>query len=368
MSHNQNLSIATEKHKIDSFCPLRVIAFTMVFLRHVITEKTLICGSLGVSIFLVLSGFLMTYNYYDKLSFCSFSDVFKFAIRKIKKIYPLHILTTVLTILLFPSVTDFKFFTKVLANLLLINAWIPDMYYYYSFNIVSWYLSVCFFCYFAFPYILHQIKKYRSILSPVVSIILTLLIQTFFSVAVYRLFPHEFYPLTYIFPLIRLGDFMIGCQLGVIFMQYTPSLQKVSATILEIIAFLLLLLYRLFFQYGFNQLIFFEPISFDVIFIPLSILFVYLFAIKKGIITSLLTNRFFIFVGNVTGDAFLIHYLVIKFFRFKLNIDMSNNKWLEILILYIVSVFLSVLYKKLFTTVSSRHKAIQQKSKKQPPQ
>ena len=77
---------------------LRAIAFLGIFLSH--ARVSVSWAKLGVSIFFVLSGCLMTCNYYDKELKCSIKDNLQFSINKIKKLYVLHIVTMVCAILL----------------------------------------------------------------------------------------------------------------------------------------------------------------------------------------------------------------------------------------------------------------------------
>ena len=52
-----------EKKKIDSLQALRAIAFFGIFISHC---GLIDFGKLGVSVFFIMSGFLMFYNYEDK--------------------------------------------------------------------------------------------------------------------------------------------------------------------------------------------------------------------------------------------------------------------------------------------------------------
>ena len=85
---------------------LRAIAAYMVFLTHVIPNKDFaknnftenICsiGYLGVSIFFVLSGFLISYRYMDDFKF-SLSWFKIYMVNRIARIYPMYFILTVAT-------------------------------------------------------------------------------------------------------------------------------------------------------------------------------------------------------------------------------------------------------------------------------
>ena len=81
------------KKRLESIQALRAIAFILVFLSH--TELTL-TGPAGVSLFLMISGFCMTYTYLDKpdrVPEANLCSSLAFAKRKILKLYPLHLVT-----------------------------------------------------------------------------------------------------------------------------------------------------------------------------------------------------------------------------------------------------------------------------------
>ena len=84
-------------YKIPSIQVVRALAFIGIFMMHCGVGKL---GAWGVSILIILSGFLMTYTYYNKDINCSFKDNVKFSINKIKKIYLLHIFMTIVAFIL----------------------------------------------------------------------------------------------------------------------------------------------------------------------------------------------------------------------------------------------------------------------------
>ena len=55
-----------KKEKLDYIQIIRAIAFLGVFLSHTGIKAFSASGAWGVSVFFILSGFLMTYNYYGK--------------------------------------------------------------------------------------------------------------------------------------------------------------------------------------------------------------------------------------------------------------------------------------------------------------
>ena len=108
---------------------LRAIAFICIFLHHSGIEKY--CGPLGpfgVSIFIILSGFLMGAKHISNDTKLSFSPLF--AIRKIVKLYPLHIITMVMCIVYLMVTSQFidntKLALQTVLHTFLIQIWSPD--------------------------------------------------------------------------------------------------------------------------------------------------------------------------------------------------------------------------------------------------
>lgn len=150
--------------RIDSIQSLRAIAFLAVFMSHSRLFGLGFLGAWGVSIFFVLSGFLMVYSYYPKIDY-AFPPAHRFAWQKIRKLYPIHILMTVACIL-YTILNEGKISANLpivtLLHTLLLQIWIPNSAFYETLNGVAWYLCVCAFTYFCFPLILNVLRKVRN--------------------------------------------------------------------------------------------------------------------------------------------------------------------------------------------------------------
>lgn len=142
---------------------IRLLAFICIFLSHSIGKLDII-GAAGVSVFIIMSGFLMVYNYLY-IEICT--NPFSFAFKKIWPLYPLHIfcMVLVLTKPVMAMIINHSFsglfdnIKYLVCNVFLIQAWIPNISYYYSLNAVSWYLCLCVFFYFLFPVIIRLFRK-----------------------------------------------------------------------------------------------------------------------------------------------------------------------------------------------------------------
>ena len=101
---------------------LRFFAFFAVFLNHTfnslgfytadptlkfIIKNFFYTGSLGVSFFFVLSGFLITYLLLEEKNSTGRIDIKKFYLRRILRIWPLYFFIVGLALLVFPYATDY---------------------------------------------------------------------------------------------------------------------------------------------------------------------------------------------------------------------------------------------------------------------
>ena len=116
-----------------------------------------------------------------------------------------------------------KLSAKVVFNITLTQSFIPHSAIYYSLNAVAWYLSVCLFLYFCFPYVLHFFElsmNMKKAINFIFSICVLQILLCFTSTFVIIPFSDDFTKwFVYIFPAMRLIDFLIGTALGYIFIH-----------------------------------------------------------------------------------------------------------------------------------------------------
>lgn len=244
-------------------------------------------------------------------------------------------------------------FVKFFLNLTLLQSWNMHSATYFSFNAVSWYLSVCLFIYFVFPYILKFMKKHKNYGNAYVSIVMVYAVQIVLAVlsSLVNLplgYSDNFCKwFTYIFPLFRLGDFIIGCNLGYIIRNRCKRPDTVMATIFEIITIGLIVISVVLSN---NSVGFLgsEYIRYSIIFLPISVLLVYLFYVKKGFVSNILTNKPLIFIGNLSAYTFLIHQIVIKFVR-----AIFYNKLAIVALSITLTIITAIIYIKFEKTVKT---------------
>lgn len=199
--------------KIKCYQGLRGIAFLLVFISHCAFSEinsgistTTYFGAFGVSVFIILSGFLTVFNHYfdDELS------VKKQISKTLKKCYPLHFLTFLLA---FPFVLKELFKPNIdtwigsFLNILLVQSWVPKKSIYFSNNAVSWYLSTYLFFMLISPFVVRWLKRLNS-----KDIIGLLLLVLTIQIALVLLAGNHTWAhwIIYIFPISRALDFISG--------------------------------------------------------------------------------------------------------------------------------------------------------------
>ena len=104
----------------------------------------------GVSLFFVLSGFILTYNYPVLRD-----NIGRFYLARFARLWPVHIFTLGLVMVLIPDLGTWAASERgmmyLLGNILLLQSWVPTGGSVFSFNGVSWSISTEIFFYAVFP-------------------------------------------------------------------------------------------------------------------------------------------------------------------------------------------------------------------------
>ena len=268
-----------------------------------------------------------------------------FAVKKIKKIYPLHLITllAVAAMILLSNIVhsnfDWNQIGYFLSNIFLVQSWLPFSEGYFSFNAVSWYLSNALFLYFMFPRFLRIIRKnkVRAMQITTASVVLQLLIAVLLFKSPDVWFSENITKwITYICPLYRVGDFLVGCMTGYMFLKRKDRLDSKVSTIIEA-AILIIVVYQI---YIYTKYDFWQAYKFDLFWIPISTVFIFVFASCNGWISKTFSrNRILILIGDVSAQSFLIHKIVIEFCKL-----FMSNKVVLTMISFIGTLICSVIY------------------------
>ncbi len=154
---------------LPSLAGLRTLAAAAVFFTHatahanfftgevreVLTRIFYLPGAIGVGLFFILSGFIMTWVTRPGDSKALFIR------RRLVRIYPNHLFTFALAGVLLVTAAHRAPDASWLANLLLVQSWVPSVAVGNSVNAVSWSLSCEMFFYLAFPLMFPAINRIR---------------------------------------------------------------------------------------------------------------------------------------------------------------------------------------------------------------
>lgn len=269
----------------------------------------------------------MSYNYMSRKDY-SYPSPIVFGWQKIKKLYPLHIITMILCLIY--SVLNgggYNLFLITVLHILLLQIWIPNSSYYETLNGVSWYLCACFFAYCCFPIIVKVLKKIQD--KKRFSICL-LGLEICFSVFAYyfgsplKSAPFSMQWITYYFPVSRLIDFTVGCCLGSIYMERSEKDIKLSDILAQVLTPLFLLVCFYCYVTG-KTLLGKEYVKYSLLFVLTSCLIIWEAVKEKTFYNKILSNHLLHILGDLSPYAFLIHAVIIKYL-FAVNHIVLNNR------------------------------------------
>lgn len=311
--------MTSSKEMFSALQGIRGLCFLFVFAGH--AGIFYILPAFGVSVFFVLSGFLMMLNYGDRKEQRSVRDSFLFAVGRIRRIYGLHVLTTLAVFLMYASLGGAPAVEYHLPglplNLLMLQAWVPDIPRATGLNGVSWYLSAAFFAYGCFPWLSCRIGKLggwktAGWLAGVVGLQLGFALL---SVMVADGSKELFVYLTYIFPVFRLGDFAAGCLAGHWFRNGGRQLLAEAGRNIILGCWLVaagLLGVSLFIIGTDYPGIFLKAVlNGTTAFILPGTVWILLAAAGRDITCRLLNMKLLVALGNISAPAYLLHSMII---------------------------------------------------------
>lgn len=228
---------------------LRFWAFFNVFVCHgeqwlFFKYPTSHCSTAAVSFFFMLSGLVTALASFNKDIRLSWREEGKYLWRKVKKIYPLYLFTT-LYLFLYTNTESLtalfdvqRFPGQLVRNLLLVQSWSAEGA--FSYNGVGWFLStLMFLSVFSLPvmFLLNKINR-----RPKGWLLLSgALAGTLFLTAVYcyltKNLDMDYWQ--YIFPPARMGEYLGGMLLGMLVCTLKPHLKqgntvRIVFTVLEV--------------------------------------------------------------------------------------------------------------------------------------
>ena len=322
------------------FMSHNIIPLDIPLLKHIFYE-----GYAGVSFFFILSGFILSYSYQERLLSDKMSTLHFYKAR-IARIYPLHLLTFIIAALLEPFYLNLKYLVKFISNLTLTQSFLPLKGYYFTFNAPSWSISDEMFFYLLFPFIIYLVYKKQNIFHILLfSVLMILFFLTF-------IIKNETYQhaLFYINPIMRIADFCIGICLYNFCVQISTKREKALMKNTKNV------------KWGVGDYInnifhLFLPLSYYIpkvyrysfwYWIPISLLIVVFYLSRDGLCSRILSNRYFVLLGEISFGFYLFHQLIGRLFAgfiSKMQINMSYPyRFIIVLTITLIASYLSFKY------------------------
>ena len=321
--------------QLDSLTSLRFFAAAMVVFSHLaflqssqnpivrgLYEGVFREGYMGVTFFFILSGFILSHSYTERLR--QGMTYRQFLATRVARIYPLHLLTLLIALpIALASLLSGKrslsiFLEGLIANITLLQAFSPVSDIHFSMNAPSWSISNEMFFYALFPILVFSRSAYLLFSAAAI-----LVAQ---QVVGNNVGDNTAHFLVYVFPPSRIADFIIGILLHRIFARTRPpaaaratGLQVVSLTVFAVCVALKTLVP----QYA----------RYDMYYVPAMSLIIVSFAWQHGTISKSLSSSKFVFLGNASFSLYLIHQLVIRYGEHvRVNVLKATGTSIEVIV------------------------------------
>ncbi len=321
-----------------SLTGLRFVAAAIVFVSHIQhlafpEVRQLPLGGPAVSFFFVLSGFILTYVYGQRLTQ---QTVPRFWFTRWARLWPLHLVCFLIALAFLrtppgSNPSGINSLSALVAQCLMLHSWLPIKHWFVSFNAVSWSISTELFFYLVFPCLLLGNRRHF-----VWKLLFVFLVGFGCLAGATLLMDRELLPawfdqlaLVIAFPLVRLAEFATGMA-ACLLMQHmqlpiatdfarnhrqywVDSLWELIAVTLVILAWL-----------GVNKSGFTHHLQNSQHVGPLYAtwvrvaggLFFYaflmvVFASRRGLLGRVLASRLGVWLGEISFAFYLIHQIVI---------------------------------------------------------
>ena len=293
---------------LTSLSSLRFFGALGIYFHHL--KYNLGLGPIVVTFFFILSGFFMAYGYKNKFQTLDFLTYKKFLINRFARLYPIHFLAFLISIYIM-YLTGFKTnWVYATMNLFLIQTYTNIGNQVFAFSGVSWFLADCIFLYALTPFLLFFLHKTKIVgsmrklfLCGIILLSSGFVVAYFFKGNVVSYSPGWW--LIYISPYNRIFDYGSGLLCGLIFSLLSErkhiKCNFFLFSLLEIGAILIgYLTYT-------SSLLPFDSIRFDMFWVPAILLIIFVLAFQNGVLSKILSLKFFIKLGELSFSIFMIH-------------------------------------------------------------
>lgn len=304
-------------------------------------------GFVGVSFFFVLSGFIIAYNYQQKIVDRKVSRR-RFWVARIARIYPLHI-ATLLGVAVIGNLLEPMGWAEGLKHfvpaLFLLHPFIPRMDYFFYFGSPSWSLGCEQLFYFLFPFLaLFLYKKQRLIGTLLVCAVVVPVLMSLTDEENIRAY-------WYVNPCARFPDFLVGMLLYRVYgWVRSKPLSFPVASLLEVGAVGLFLLFYVNAAEWVPKVYRYSCYYW----IPISLVLV-VFSLQKGFLSRVLSNKYLVIGGDISYSFYLIHlWILFAYVQLAHAYDWHISLYVSIPLVFAATVGLSLLSYYYFEKPANR--------------
>lgn len=291
---------------------LRFFAAAAIVIYHMSVYGLMPFGELpalanGVSLFFVLSGFILAYNYPDMQD-----GIWRFYLSRFARLWPVHCFTLGLVIFLLPQLgnwaTQPEGYPLFWSNLFLVQSWIPNSAHTLSFNGVAWSISAEMFFYAAFPLAIAASRAWLLVLF-CFSATIAVVIYGHFSGQLSSQDPWA-YTWTHAvlhFPPMRLFEFLTGIATARLFIARKPKGSNAAEIASIVMAITAVTGTSLISDKGLIG----EWLGQCGSFLAFAVL-IYVLASGGGIVARTLSHPWLVRMGEISFATYMVHQIVIR--------------------------------------------------------
>ena len=324
-------------NRILSIDGLRFYAILPVIIFHI--DSTLLKGGfLGVDVFFIISGFIITYTYLkNNIDF----NILVFWKKRFSRLLPslisLYTICLLFSYFIFLP-NDFKNFGQQLFSS---SIYLSNFYFYVSHNYFSdwvikplllhtWSLSIEEQFYFVFPFLFLFFNKIKNLTYILTIIILLIFLSSFLMFTSDNMV--SFYLLH-----TRFFEFLIG----VIAAYYVLNFKVNFNNYIIFASFILLIFCFIFFDSDYHLTYY--------LLIPISLIFIIILGVHKDSFRSwYLTSKPIVYIGTISYSLYLFHFPIIIFNDYYFNI---NNELIIFLLIFLFAIVNYTIVEKPFRTI-----------------
>ena len=355
--------MSKERNIILSFQGLRALAFLGIFLYHCGNSDLSQLAAWSVSFFFMISGYLSGYTWKENQSpSCSIRSSVNYTVRRIRKLYLLHILMLILSIPISGALTSLQtdgmgklpfWIIIFIMSVTLTKSFYPK--YYFGFNGVSWFLSSYMVLCLLTPWLLRFTAKLLSVpdqshphnssprkkelLFRSISILLIIVVLNFGYCFFAGKSQITIQYWIQIFPLARLAEYIVGIIGGMCYNQ----LPKKFLLPMQWLSCLMILILSLAVDLP-------EWIYFTVIWMIPNAMLLWGFHGSNSLLTKISKSKLLACMGNHSSYMFLIHQVLISYyFQYFRAPDTLLGKCIITVLLYLLTFGASAGYRLFYT-------------------